>query len=105
MARVTVNPGVCGLTTTIIAEADDMYQVAFQIESQCPNIRALAKALPTLEAFAELRQPMNETMPYVLAGQHLPHVACPVPCAILKALEIATGMALPADVRLTISKE
>ena len=37
--------------------------------------------------------------------EHCFHSACPVPVGIIKAVEVAAGLALPADVRMTISDD
>jgi len=37
---------------------------------------------------------------YRSAAKHLKHVACPVPSAILKAIETESGMNVPKDVRI-----
>ncbi len=47
--------------------------------------------------------PINENPIYVCAGQHLPHSACPVPCALIKGLEVASGLGLKKDVHMTIT--
>lgn len=31
----------------------------------------------------------------------VPHLSCPVPAAVLKALEVGVGLALPADATVT----
>lgn len=105
MAHVEVMPGVCGFVTQIVAQADESYNVMLAITSECGHIRQLAEQLTQLSVFQELGQPINETTPYRLAGACKTHVACPVPAAILKAIEVAAGMALPADVHMTIRKE
>lgn len=97
-----VNAGVCGFKTTVTAEADDMFEVTLAIQSDCPQIRKLAEALIHVSALQELRVPINESIVYRLAGPCRLHTACAVPSAILKAIEVATGMALPADVHMTI---
>ncbi len=33
------------------------------------------------------------------------HAACPVPSALIKAVEVAAGLALPGDVSMKITKE
>jgi len=104
MSVVEVLPGVCGLTTRIVAQADDMYNVKLEITSDCAHIKQLAEQLTELSALDELMRPINETTPYRLAGACRTHAACPVPSAILKAVEVASGMALPADVHMTIKK-
>ena len=105
MATVHVLPGVCGFETRIVATADEMLQARVEIESQCVHIKQMAEQLQELSAMDELMRPINETSPYLAAAQCRAHAACPVPSAILKALEVATGMALPADVQIRISRE
>jgi hypothetical protein len=104
MPVVEVLPGVCGLNTRIVAHADDMYNVTLEITSDCEHIKQLAVKLTEISALDELMRPINETTPYRLAGNCRTHAACPVPSAILKAIEVAAGMALPADVHMTIRK-
>ena len=99
---VEVMPGVCGLPTRIVALADDMLLVSLEITSECPHIKHMAEKLTELSALRELRRPIGETTPYQLAGQCKAHAACPVPSAILKAMEVAAGLALPADVTIRI---
>jgi|YNPNPStandDraft_1061719.scaffolds.fasta_scaffold58444_2 hypothetical protein len=102
MAQVEVLAGVCGFRTRIIARADEAYTVTLQIESDCAHIRKLAEQLTELAALEELMRPIHQTTVYQLAGNCRTHAACPVPSAILKAVEVAAGMALPADVQITI---
>jgi hypothetical protein len=105
MAIVQVMPGVCGLETRIVSSADDLLQVTLQITSQCAHIRQMAEQLGELSAMEELRRPINETTPYQVAARCHTHAACPVPSAILKAMEVATGMALPRDVHIQVSAD
>ncbi len=105
MTNVEVAPGICGFVTQIVAQADESYNVTLAITSVCGHIRQLAEQLTQLSVFQELGQPINETTPYRLAGVCKTHAACPVPSAILKAVEVAAGMALPADVHITIRRE
>lgn len=105
MAVVKIHPGVCGFHTRIVSTADDMFNITFEITSDCPHIHQLAEQLQEVSAFQELRQPINETTPYKLAAACKTHAACPVPSAIIKAIEVAAGMALPADVHMTITRD
>ena len=105
MAVVEVHPGVCGFHTRIVSTADDMFNVKLEITSDCQHIRQLAEQLQEVAAFQELRLPINQTTAYQVAAACKTHAACPVPSAIIKAIEVAAGMALPADVHMTITKE
>lgn len=104
MVRVEVMPGICGFLTIIDAQGDDAFQVAIQISSACGHIQALAAELNIVSALDEIKRPITETTPYRLASQYRLHAACPVPSAIIKAIEVAAGMALPADVQITIRR-
>ena len=103
MATVKVDPGICGFKTVIHAECDDMQTCTLTIHSSCPNIGSIT--IEGIDAYQECcfvkcdeSQIMNEL------GKTLPHIACPIPTAALKAVEVAAGLALPADVSMTIEK-
>jgi hypothetical protein len=102
---VTVNPGICGFLARIVAVANEDYEVDLTITSDCGRIRQLAQQLTHLSALTEIGLPMPATSVYQAAGACKLHAACVVPSAILKAMEVAAGLALPADVALTIKKE
>jgi hypothetical protein len=102
--RARVNPGVCGLASSVEAGSSDGTQVCVYIESDCPRVQAFAEAWanssegPVLDALEELlRRPLMETTPTRLAAECGLHTTCPVPIAVLKASEAAAGLALPTD--------
>jgi len=105
LATVDVKPGVCGFHTHIVTTADASFNVSIEITSACSHIRELAEQLTEVSVFEELRRPINETSIYRAAATCKAHVACPVPSAILKAIEVSAGMALPADVHMAITKD
>jgi len=105
MARVHVTPGVCGFSTRITAQADAAYNVALEIESDCKLVSVLAATLTQVSAFEEVSPPLTGTATYRAAAEHKLHCACPVPSAIIKAVEVAAGLALPADIHMEISKD
>jgi len=39
---------------------------------------------------------------YKAADECLPHIACPVPCGFIKAMEVAAGLGLKRDVTFKI---
>ena len=104
MATVEVMAGVCGFNTRIVARADDAYQVTLEITSECTHVRQLAGLLTEVSALDEIRRPITETTPYQLAARCHAHAACPVPSAVVKAIEVAAGMALPCDVVMTVGR-
>ena len=65
----------------------------------------LAERLTSVAVLQEMRKSMPETAVYQAAGEARLHTACPVPCAALKAIEVAAGLALPADVAIALHRE
>jgi hypothetical protein len=100
-----VNPGVCGLSTTIEAISEDGMNVTVKVSSECGAVNQLAGVLPEqINAFSELFKPLCEINVIESAAEQLPHRTCIVPAAILKSVEAAAGMALPKDVEITFVK-
>jgi len=105
MAHAEIMPGVCGLSTTVETAMDDQFSVEVRIESQCKHIQALADRLESIDVLSELRLSIDETAVYRLAGECGLHAACPVPSGLLKAVEVAAGMALPKDVHIKVTND
>jgi hypothetical protein len=104
-ARVVVNAGVCGHTATVRAAKTAGYLVRLTIESDCPHVQKIAPEPIEVDA---LRQVATRAgLPSLLedAYRSCAHAACPEPCGLVKAAEVATGLALPADVEIRITKE
>ncbi len=104
MATVRVDPGICGLNSTIVVSSEDGQTCAVAIESECEAIRALGAEIAELDGFAAAFTKFAENPVYIAAGAHYKHAACPVPSAIVKAAEIACGLALPQDVSFEVEK-
>ena len=52
--------------------------------------------------YTEIESPICESDIYKWANDVLPHAACPVPCALIKAVEVASDMGIKRDVSITI---
>lgn len=88
--KVDVEPGVCRMHTVIVAKmSDDMMSVVFDVQSDCPHVNKLGQTVGPIEPYSNIGMPINENPIYVCAGANLPHSACPVPCAMVKGLEVA----------------
>ncbi len=96
---LTTEAGVCGFKTVVIATMDDEMNITYKIKSECPEIRAMAKDLGPIPVFDVIASPFTENAVYKACGC-LPHVACPVPCSIIKAGEAAGQLALKKDVQI-----
>ena len=99
---VTVDAGVCRFKTVISAEMDDEMNIVFKVKSECPAAREMAKNMRPIGIFEALAKPFAENVIYKEFAAHLEHVACPVPCALVKAAEVAADMALKKEVSIKI---
>ena len=106
MARASINPGNCGLHTTVDAQKNGDGKIVLTIDSKCAAIRKMAAALPEeLEPWGELS--FRRGMPVVLekGTEFCSHTACPVPVGIIKAIEVAAGTALPGMATIEVTKD
>ena len=104
MAKVAVDPGICGLTSLITVESEDGQACRVSIESDCEAIRALGQEIGNLDGYEVAFKPFAENPVYIAAGRHYKHAACPLPSAIVKAVEVACNLALPKDVSFSIGE-
>ena len=105
MIKVEVFSGICGFTTHIQVEEKEKYVAMCKMEGQCPNCSKVAAILSEgpLNVMDELfRKGQSKVLDACRAN--LPHVSCPVPAGILKALEVGVGLALPADASIKFIK-
>jgi hypothetical protein len=105
MSHVEVQAGICGFVTQVEAHAEDDGQtVRLRIDSTCEYVRNLAEQLTEVDAFQEISFRRTGPRTLQLAPQYLKHPACPVPAGIIKAIEVAAGLALPKDVVIKVSQ-
>jgi hypothetical protein len=100
-----VDPGACGLTSRIKASSPDGMNVVLEIESACLRVQAYAPRAMVLDAYQELlNKPLAQTLPVRLAAEHNLHTTCPMPLAVLKAAEVAAGLALPQTTSIRLER-
>lgn len=100
--KVTVDAGACRRVTVITAVGDDMGVVTVTLDTDCEYLQKLAPHLEPITSYMEVEAPISTTTIYKLATEHLPHATCPVPCGVLKAVEVAGGLGLKKDVSINI---
>jgi hypothetical protein len=107
MAKAEINSGICGFTTRVEArvDEDDPRRVYLHIESGCKSVQRLAAALTEVDPFQEISFRGEGPKTLQLAPKCLSHPACPVPAGIIKAIEVAAGLALPAEATIKTSKD
>jgi hypothetical protein len=104
MAEANIRAGICGYTTKVTAKADEEQEVSLVITTECPNLKALEKELTQVNAYEECFEKIGEGTVYDTVRKYCRHAACPVPCGILKAIEVSAGLALPREVQIEITK-
>ncbi|MFQ5975791.1 MAG: hypothetical protein ACE5J5_05720 [Candidatus Hydrothermarchaeales archaeon] len=104
MSKVTVDAGICGFTAIIKAKKKGKNKVRVKIFCPCEMIKNLDKDLNEIEISSDAFLKMCDSVIYRLASKHIKHTACPIPTAILKAVEVEMGLALPKDVTMKIAK-
>jgi hypothetical protein len=102
-ANAEIFAGNCGFSTQV--EAQFQGQVCqLTITSDCKAIQRLAAELTEVNPFQEISFRRELPQTYELGIKYCSHAACPVPSGIIKAVEIASGLALPSDVTIKLSK-
>ena len=103
---VNVMSGICGMITEIRATSDDsLKKVHLEINTRCENIQKLATALKVVNPLEEISFRGEGPQTLRLAAQHCKHTGCPVPSGIIKAVEVASGLALPKDASIQVMQE
>lgn len=105
MVETVVHAGVCGFKTVIEVDSEDMQTAKVKISTECPSLKPLEQELTEVDGYEECFAKVGESNVYEVARKHCRHAACPVPAAILKGIEVACGLALPADVSISITKK
>jgi hypothetical protein len=101
---VNVVPGICGFTCHIHARKKSSSLVAIEIgESDCEQIQRLADRLSEM-SLKDLFLPLTRNPVYIAAEKSGCHPSCVIPCAVLKAVEAAMGMALPRSVKIELEE-
>lgn len=99
MTTVVVNSGACGFTVTIKAVKGKEKKIALSLDTACEMVQKMLADIATVDHRVTLTG-FRDNPVYLSAAKHLKHVACPVPSAILKAIEAEAGMNVPKDARI-----
>ena len=97
MTKVTVDPGICGFVTTIEVDKIAKHKVKVVINSDCESVAELGESLTEVSVWDIFKQREDCEIYKAVSKCHL-HITCPVPIAVLKAIEAEAELALPRDV-------
>ncbi|MEW5872730.1 MAG: hypothetical protein AB1894_25955 [Chloroflexota bacterium] len=104
MAKAKIFSGVCGFTTQVEAVTEGR-TCHLKIESECKAIQKMADELSEVDPFQEISFRRGMPKVHAMGHEYCTHAACPVPVGIIKAVEVASGLALPRDVTIELSKD
>jgi len=99
--KLCVDAGVCKMKTIIKATSNEMGMVELDIKSDCPNILRMTWKMEAFSPYTEVESEFYKSEVYKLAQETpIPHTACPVPSAMIKAIEVAGDLGLKRDVTI-----
>ncbi|OGW33670.1 MAG: hypothetical protein A2X58_12970 [Nitrospirae bacterium GWC2_56_14] len=104
MTKVIVNSGACGYTVTITAEKGKDKKIAVFLDTDCEMVGKMLADIALVDQRVTLTN-LRDNPVYQSAAKHLKHAACPVPSAILKAIEVEAGLNVSKDVRIEFIRE
>ncbi|WP_456474340.1 DUF6951 family protein [Candidatus Pyrohabitans sp.] len=104
MTRAEVDPGSCGFITRISVERHGN-RVEIRISSGCEKVKLFAEAIESLDWTREVLVAMCDSAIYSAATRERLHPGCPVPAAVIRAVEIETGAATPRAVRIEFERD
>lgn len=97
--RVEIEPGICKMATSVIAEVNDDDEVEVAVTTSCPNIKGMMSELGNVfDPFEVCLCKPGEGPLYEYAQENFPgHVSCIAINGITKAIEVEGKLALPCD--------
>ncbi len=84
----------CGIRSVIEGTLLNNGKIKLKITSDCEDVQELAEELAEVD-LSQIMQPMEGCIVYQIASICLRHPACLVPAAIVRTVEVETGIALP----------
>jgi hypothetical protein len=104
MSKVTLDAGACGFKVVITAMESGARRYRIELVSPCEMVKELSEQLNTREFGPEVFKTIIDSEIHRLCSKHISHTSCPLPSAILKAIEVEAGLAVPKDVTMKVEK-
>ena len=102
MSVAVIDPGICGFLAEVTATMEGE-MCGLEIVCECEPIQEMAKELAQVDPMVELGFHGEKPLTLRMFEKHCPHPSCPVPAGILKAVEVAAGLALPQEASIRVS--
>lgn len=104
MTKVKVNSGNCCYSVTITAEKGEDKKVHISLDTECEQVTKMLDDISLVDMRTLFTKHFANPV-YRSAEKHLKHLACPVPCAILKAVEVELGLCVPENVSIIFEED
>jgi len=104
LARARVTAGACGFTSVIKVHKVGKMKVQVQIISACQDLRSMNEDLALVDCSKGVFGKMIDSVIYQVASKRLKHPDCPIPCAIIKTIQVELDGAIPKDVIIKIER-
>ncbi|MEN8263679.1 MAG: hypothetical protein ABFR82_09475 [Nitrospirota bacterium] len=104
MTKVIVSPGNCGFSVVITARKAEDKKIRISMDTECEMVTAMLEDIALIDMRTLFSKHFANPV-YLSADRHLKHVACTVPCAILKAMEVELGLCVAEDVTIRFEKQ
>jgi len=96
--KLVVDAGICGRTATIDVVGLPGHRATVTVTSDCEMVNKMDEGLKELNWLSLWKRRGDGYSAYKAALWGISDITCPVPEAILKAIEVEAGLALPKDV-------
>lgn len=101
MTKVVVDAGACGVVSRIEVERTEKHKVTVRLQSRCKQISQLTVEISEVDFMDILQAPFGRNQ-VVLSGSRCKlHPSCPIPTAVIKAVEAELGMAVKKNITIT----
>jgi hypothetical protein len=105
VTKAKVYAGACGFTSVIKVEKISKMMVKVHLITACKDLRKLNEDFAEVDCSTGVFDSLIDSYIYKAASKRLKDSDCPVPCAIIKAIQVELGGAIPKEVTIKIVKE
>ncbi|MDQ1317447.1 MAG: hypothetical protein QG588_1099 [Candidatus Poribacteria bacterium] len=104
MTKTQVCMDNCNFETIIEATSTEDGTINLVITSNCQSIQKLLQEITEVDPFQIAGRPIMDCLIYKIANDYLRHPACIVPSAIVRTIEVESGIALPGKSSISVEK-
>lgn len=105
MTKVRIYAGACGYTAVVKVQALDRKKVHINIITACRMLQQLNEKLEVVDWTKGVFDRFCDSIIYKAAHETLKHTDCPVPMAIIKAIQVEIKGAVPKDLTIKFEKD